>query len=136
MPRTENWWLIKVSSRCLHYFPSAILVQQYGSSILGLINLVETFQQILKLGKMAWFILYNIQFSWLHSLDGFRYVFYCMTVKIIYSFHNKNELFYTERDIGDLQCCACIFLCGVAVKKLPACGVAMISSLMVCDICI
>ena len=28
------------------------------------------------------------------------------------------------------------FLCGVAVKKIPACGVAVISSLTVCDVCI
>jgi len=27
-----------------------------------------------------------------------------------------------------------IFLCGVAVKKIPACGVAVISSLTVCDV--
>ena len=29
-----------------------------------------------------------------------------------------------------------IFLCGVAVKKIPAWGVAVISSLTVCDVCI
>ena len=34
-----------------------------------------------------------------------------------------------EGDIGDLRC-------GVAVKEIPACGVAVIPSLTVCDVSI
>ena len=42
-----------------------------------------------------------------------------------------------EGDIGDLCCCGVAhFLRGVGVKKIPACGVAVISSLTVCDVCI
>ena len=35
----------------------------------------------LKLGEVS---LYNIKISWLHALNVFRFVFYCVTVKTIY----------------------------------------------------
>ena len=39
-----------------------------------------------------------------------------------------------EEDIGNLRCCS-FFLCGVAVNKISACGVAVISNPTVCDVC-
>ena len=42
-----------------------------------------------------------------------------------------------EGEIGGLQCYGVAhFSYGVAVKQIPACGVAVISSLKVCDVCI
>ena len=53
------------------------------------------------------------------------------------SSYSAKTCFISEGDIRDLRCCGVAhFLCGVAVKKFPACGVAVISSLTVCDICI
>ena len=50
----------------------------------------------------------------------------------------KRSTLLSWRGTSGIYCVAVlgIFLCGVAVKKIPACGVAVISSLTVCDVCI
>ena len=41
----------------------------------------------LRLGQIVYILVffYNISFSWLLSLDGFQFIFRCVTVKTIYS---------------------------------------------------
>ena len=41
--------------------------------------------KVLRLGQIAYtLVFYNISFSWLLALDGFQYIFCCVTVKTIY----------------------------------------------------
>ena len=52
----------------------------------------------LKLGEVSpLFIFYNITISWLFPLDGFRFIFYCVTVKTIYCLPD----FYTTCSNGE-----------------------------------
>ena len=76
---------------CLHYFltfPAAILVYMYHGSV----NFYKHFNEYIKFGethkpktwRSALFIFHNITISLSFPLDGFRFIFYCMTVKTIY----------------------------------------------------
>ena len=89
----------KVNSRCFCWFPAAILVHQnctpiWRPAIQSSSKVPETFPQIaqklghkdLRLGQIVQkLVFYNISFSWLLPLDGFKCIFlcrvYCVTVK-------------------------------------------------------
>ena len=81
--------IAKVSFRCLHYFPPAMLVSYGGTSTwrlhTGLCKFVQNIstniwslgkRTDLKFGEMSYlFISYNITVSWLYTPNGFRIIF-------------------------------------------------------------
>ena len=95
----ERTFIEKVNSRCFCWFPAAILVHQNGTPIWRLdtklykaawnvsVNNSETVgHKDLRLGQIVYILVfYNISFSWLLPLDGFKCIFfcrvYCVTVK-------------------------------------------------------
>ena len=94
----ERAFIEKVNSRCFCWFPAAILVHQNGAPIWRLhtklykgawnvsANNSETVgHKDLRLGQIVYILVfYNISFSWLLPLDGFQFIFCCVTVKTIY----------------------------------------------------
>ena len=88
----ENKLLLqqKVNSRCFYYFLATILqptwhlhteLYKFVWNILKN-NLSMGYHTDLRLGRIVYvFTFYNISTSWLHSLNGFDLIFYCMTVK-------------------------------------------------------
>ena len=89
----------KVNSRCFCWFPAAILVDSFCPPIWrlhtklykGAWNVSETNSETvghkdLRFGQIVYILVfYNISFSWLLPLDGFKCIFlcrvYCVTVK-------------------------------------------------------
>ena len=90
----------KVNSRCFCWFPAAILVDSFGLFLIwrlhtklykGAWNVSATNSETvghkdLRFGQIVYILVfYNIPFSWLLPLDGFKCIFlcrvYCVTVK-------------------------------------------------------
>ena len=89
----------KVNSRCFCWFPAAILVDSFcppiwrlhtklykGAWNVSATNSETVGHKDLRFGQIVYILVfYNISFSWLLSLDGFRCIFlcrvYCVTVK-------------------------------------------------------
>ena len=89
----------KVNSRCFCWFPAAILVHQNGAPIWrlhtklykGAWNVSATNSETvghkdLRSGQIVYILVFcNISFSWLLTVDGFRFIFlcrvYCVMVK-------------------------------------------------------
>ena len=87
------------------WFPAAILVHQNGTPIWRLhtklykgawnvsANNSETVcHKDLRLEQIVYkLVFYNIWFSWLLRLDGFQFIFCCVTVKTIYTEGNTQQ---------------------------------------------
>ena len=90
----------KVNSRCFCWFPAAILVDSFcppvwrlhtklykGAWNISATNSETVGHKDLRFGQIVYILVfYNISFSWLLPLDGFRCIFlcrvYCVTVKM------------------------------------------------------
>ena len=105
----ERAFIEKVNSRCFCWFPAAILVHQNGTPIWRLhtklykgawnvsANNSETVgHKDLRLGQIVYILVfYNISFSWLFPLDGFQFIFCCVTVKT-----KRKPVFLTASAMG------------------------------------
>ena len=105
-----NSCLAKVSSRCWHYFPAAILVHHRCAPTwrfhTGLCKFLQNISMIIwslgkrtgqKLGEVSYMYLFIDFIYWM----GFDLFFYCVTVKMIYTSRTKMQiLYFYMRSIG------------------------------------
>ena len=111
----------KVNSRCFCWFPAAILVDSFcppiwrlhtklykGAWNVSATNSETVGHKDLRFGQIVYILVfYNISFSWLLSLDGFKCIFlcrvYCVTVKTKNSVHFHNNFFDESQALSNVN---------------------------------
>ena len=106
----------KVNSRCFCWFPAAILVDSFcppiwrlhtklykGAWNVSATNSETVGHKDLRFGQIVYILVfYNISFSWLLPLDGFKCIFlyrvYCVTVKTKYWIHKGLPMNFNLRN--------------------------------------